>query len=378
MAVFLCAFVSGSGFYRHKRPMGSPLSRIAQVFVASVCKWRLEVPADSQLLFEIRDKESVVPGSRRIPHSNSFRFLDKAAILEPLQQQPEELDARAAAAAATSCKEIIIRSSPWRLSTVTQVEEVKLVLRLLPIWVAALLFATLPAQISTFYTRQGTTLDINLGPNFQIPAASLQSLIPITIVTLIPLYDRVFVPVVRHFTGNVRGITMLQRIGIGIFISILSMVAAAITEIKRVKVAKEHGLLDQPNSTIPMSVFVLLPQYVLLGTAEVFTSIGALEFFYDQAPDSMRSLGTALFLSTIGVGNFLSSLLLTAIVEMTRLSGGHHHPPHQSGWIVDNLNRCRLDYFYWLLAGLSGLNLCFFMSLAHWYSYKKINKTTDF
>jgi hypothetical protein len=29
---------------------------------------------------------------------------------------------------------------------------------------------------------------------------------------------------------------MLQRIGIGIFISILSMVAAAITEIKRVKV----------------------------------------------------------------------------------------------------------------------------------------------
>jgi dipeptide/tripeptide permease len=166
--------------------------------------------------------------------SSSFgfcSFLDKAAILEPA-----ELDARAAAAAATSCKEIIITSSPWRLSTVTQVEEVKLVLRLLPIWVAALLFATLPAQISTFYTRQGTTLDINLGPNFRIPAASLQSLIPITIVTLIPLYDRVFVPVVRHFTGNVRGITMLQRIGIGIFISILSMVAAAITEIKRVKV----------------------------------------------------------------------------------------------------------------------------------------------
>lgn len=144
------------------------------------------------------------------------------------------------------------------------------------------------------------------------------------------------------------------------------------------QVAKEHGLLDQPNSTIPMSVFVLLPQYVLLGTAEVFTSIGALEFFYDQAPDSMRSLGTALFLSTIGVGNFLSSLLLTAIVKVTRLGGGHHHPPNQSGWIVDNLNKCRLDYFYWLLAGLSGLNLCFFMALAHWYSYKKINKTTDF
>jgi dipeptide/tripeptide permease len=76
------------------------------------------------------------------------------------------------------------RTNPWRLATVTEVEEVKLVIRLLPIWVAALLFATLPAQISTFYTRQGNTLNVNLSKDFKIPAASLQSFIPITIVSL--------------------------------------------------------------------------------------------------------------------------------------------------------------------------------------------------
>lgn len=130
------------------------------------------------------------------------------------------------------------------------------------------------------------------------------------------------------------------------------------------QVAKDHNLLDLPNETVPISVFILLPQYVFLGAAEVFTSIGALEFFYDQAPDSMRSLGTALFLSTIGVGNFLSSVLLSGIVTVTSW-GGH-------SWIVDNLNRCRLDYFYWLLAGLSAMNLCFFLGLAHWYKYKEI------
>lgn len=70
----------------------------------------------------------------------------------------------------------------------------------------------------------------------KIPAASLQSIIPITIVSLIPIYDRVFVPVMRHFTGNVRGISMLQRNGIGIFLSLLSMVWAAVTEIQRIKV----------------------------------------------------------------------------------------------------------------------------------------------
>jgi peptide/histidine transporter 3/4 len=277
------------------------------------------------------------------------RFLDKAAVVQVVEEEQGR--------------------RPWRLCSVTEVEEVKLVLRLLPIWVAAVLFATMPAQISTFYTRQGTTLDGTVA-GFKVPAASLQSVNPITIVVLMPLYDRVFVPLLRRVTGNVRGISMLQRIGVGLVISLLSMVAAAGTEIRRLQVAREHGLVEHPEKTVPLSVFVLLPQYVLIGAAEVFTSVGALEFFYDQAPDSMRSLGTALFLTTIGVGNFLSSALLSAIVHVT----GHHD--HQS-WIVDNLNHCRLDYFYWLLAGLSGLNLCFFMGLAHWYKYKRTESVAE-
>lgn len=131
------------------------------------------------------------------------------------------------------------------------------------------------------------------------------------------------------------------------------------------QVARDHGLLDHPFEKLPLTVFILLPQYILLGAAEVFTSIGALEFFYDQAPDSMRSLGTAIFLSTIGIGNFLSSMLLSSIVKLTSLNG-------RQSWIVDNLNRCRLDYFYWLLAGVSAGNLCFFLILARWYKYKQV------
>lgn len=283
------------------------------------------------------------------------RFLDRAAVVET-------------ETAKTASHEAEPTQSAWKLCSVTEVEEVKLVLRLLPIWAAAVLFATMPAQIATFYTRQGTTLDAHIG-TFKIPAASLQSVNPITIVVLMPLYDRVLVPALRRFTGNVRGVSMLQRIGIGLLISLLSMVAAAVTEVKRVDVAREHGLLDHPEKTVPLSVFILLPQYILIGAAEVFTSVGALEFFYDQAPDSMRSLGTALFLTTIGVGNFLSSVLLSAIVHVTSRGG--------KSWIVDNLNRCRLDYFYWLLAGLCAINLCFFMGLAHWYKYKQTESVVE-
>nr|XP_024372616.1 protein NRT1/ PTR FAMILY 8.3-like [Physcomitrium patens] len=349
MGIYLVLYILGSKSYRHKTPVGSSFTQIGQVIVAAVRNFRIQVPADPALLYEVDDKESLQAGARHITHSNSMRFLDKAAVL-PNPSEGSSSD--------------IQKHSPWKLATVTEVEEVKLVLRLLPIWVAALIFQTPSAQISTFYTRQGSTLNVNFGPNFKIPAASLQSIIPITIVCLIPIYDRVFVPITRRFTGNVRGITMLQRIGIGIILSFLSMVCAAVTEVYRVKVAREHGLLDHPFQTLPLSVFILLPQYVLLGAAEVFTSTGALEFFYDQAPDSMRSLGTAVFLSTIGIGNFLSSILLSGIVKVTSLSG--------QSWIVDNLNRCRLDYFYWLLAGLMVANLCFFSGLARCYKYKQV------
>ncbi|KAJ0776344.1 putative proton-dependent oligopeptide transporter family, MFS transporter superfamily [Helianthus annuus] len=71
------------------------------------------------------------------------------------------------------------------------------------------------------------------------------------------------------FTNIHSGITMLQRIGIGILISIVSMVVAAIIETKRLKVAREYGLLDDPNAMVPMKIWWLLPQYLLAGAGDV-------------------------------------------------------------------------------------------------------------
>jgi hypothetical protein len=94
-----------------------------------------------------------------------------------------------------------------------------------------------------------------------------------TILTMLfttALYDRVLIRVARRFTGLDRGISFLHRMGIGFVISIFATLVAGFVEIKRKKIAMEHGLVEHSNEMIPISVFWLVPQYSLHGMAESF------------------------------------------------------------------------------------------------------------
>ncbi|CAO2174372.1 unnamed protein product [Urochloa humidicola] len=172
----------------------------------------------------------------------------------------------------------------------------------------------------------------------------------------IPIYDRAFAPLARRFTRLSSGITMLQRIGTGL---VRSMVVVALVETRRLAVARDAGLVDQPKVAVPMTQWWMLPQYVLLGLSDVFAMIGLQEFFYDQVPDALRSLGLAFFLSIFGVGHFL----ISAIDGATKKSG--------ASWFSNNLNRAHLNYFYWLLAGLCAVELAGFVIVSCVYVYKK-------
>ena len=96
----------------------------------------------------------------------------------------------------------------------------------------------------------------------------------------------------------------------------------------------------------------------------MFTVIGLPEFFYDQVPTEFRSVGIALYLSIFGLGSFLSSLLISAIEKAT--SGDGH-----DSWFNDNLNRAHLDYYYWVLAGVSAVGLSLYLYFAKSYIYNK-------
>ncbi|XP_061367056.1 protein NRT1/ PTR FAMILY 8.3-like [Gastrolobium bilobum] len=344
IGIGIIVFFLGTPIYRLQRPVGSPLTRICQVVASALRKWKLEVPQDSYLLYEKTVNNSSNEASVKLEHSDGLRFLDKAAVISDAEKESDEV------------------TSPWRLCTVTQVEELKILIRMFPIWATGIIFCAVYAQMSTLFVDQGKMMNRTIG-SFTIPAASLRTFDLIGVIIWVVIYDRGIVPIARKFTGKERGFSQLQRMGIGLFISIICMVAAAILESKRLKMARELGLVDK-KVPVPLSVLWQIPQYFLIGAAEVFTFVGQHEFFYDQAPNSMRSFCSALALLTNSLGNYLSTLILTIVDSLTTKDGN-------SGWIKDNLNKSHVDYYFWLLAVLSFLNMLVYIVCATRYKQKK-------
>ncbi|KAL1219890.1 Protein NRT1/ PTR FAMILY 5.11 [Cardamine amara subsp. amara] len=317
LALFL--FLLGTKTYRFsttREGKKNPFARISRVFMEALKNRRrsdLDIYNPNETLLLLSHQSS-----------KQFRFLDKAAI---------------------SC-------------TIAEVEEAKAVLKLVPIWMTCLVYAIVCAQSHTFFTKQGATMDRLMLPGVLVPAATLQCFISLTMVIFIPIYDRIFVPIARSFTQKPSGITMLQRVGTGIFLSVLSMVVAALVETKRLQTARD-------DVTILMSVWWLVPQYVIYGVADVFM-VGLQEFFYDQVPSELRSIGMALNLSIYGVGNFLSSIMISVIDKVTSQSG-------HTSWFDNDLNHGHLDYFYWLLACLNFIGLASYLWFAKSYVYNRPN-----
>lgn len=56
-------------------------------------------------------------------------------------------------------------------------------------------------------------MDLAMGPLFSITSASLSAFDTIAIIILVPIYDRLLIPALRHFN---MAPTYLQRIGIGL------------------------------------------------------------------------------------------------------------------------------------------------------------------
>ncbi|KAH7533112.1 hypothetical protein FEM48_Zijuj04G0095600 [Ziziphus jujuba var. spinosa] len=315
---------SGTTLYRFRKPQGSPLTVIWRVILLAWKKRNQPYPSHPSLLNDYHDA--------KVPHTQGFKCLDKAAII----------DDQAGIG--------VNKNNPWIVSTVTQVEEVKMVLKLIPIWSTCILFWTVYSQMTTFTVEQATFMNRKVG-SLVVPSGSFSTFLFITILLFTSLNEKLVVPLARKITRNAQGLTSLQRVGIGLIFSAVAMVAAAAIERKR----REFAV--QRNGMI--SAFWLVPQFFIVGAGEAFVYVGQLEFFIREGPERMKSMSTGLFLSTISMGFFVSSLLVSLVDKVTK-----------KRWLRSNLNKGKLENFYWLLAVLGFVNFLIFLVFAIGHQYK--------
>lgn len=92
-------------------------------------------------------------------------------------------------------------SNPWKLCSLTRVEEVKMMVRLLPVWATTIIFWTIYAQMITFSVEQASTMERNIG-SFQIPAGSLTVFFVAAILITLAVYDRLIMPLWKKWNGK--------------------------------------------------------------------------------------------------------------------------------------------------------------------------------
>ncbi|CAM0879617.1 unnamed protein product [Alopecurus aequalis] len=265
IAVAFAAFMLATPMYKRRMPTGTPLKSLCQVVTAACRKISVKVPSDAGFLYEVSDKIDM--SQPKIAHTNEFKILDKAAIVT-------ESDMVERSEAATS----------WKLCTVTQVEELKILLRLLPVWVTSVIVSSAYSQMNTTFVQQGSAMDGTI-MSVSVPAASLGSFEVLCVFTWVLLYNKVIVPALRSFSSRPDGEpSQLQRMGAGRLLMALTMAVAALVEMKR---------LDGVAGGEEISIVWQLPQYFLLAGGEVFCYIAQLEFFFDEAPDTMKSMYVA-------------------------------------------------------------------------------------
>ncbi|KAI3987388.1 hypothetical protein MKX01_042392 [Papaver californicum] len=315
LSLAILLFSSGYPIYRYRLPSGSPITRIFKVFFYAARNRKAQQPAVMNNQNELDNGSSYA----------KFRFLNKALTDDSI--------------------------------SLNQLQETKTFLGLLPIFSSTIMMNCCLAQLQTFSVHQGVIMNRKITRGFEIPPPSL-SVFPLVFMLLsIPVYEHLVLKLVKKKNSSTSPqetsiFPPLKRIGLGLALASASMAVAAIVEVKR----RNYSV----NDDVKLSIFWLGFQFLLLGVSDMCTLGGMLEFFYSEAPESMRSMCTALAWCSTSMGYFISSILVSITNSVSRHAGNE--------WLGgSNLDENRLDLFYTVLCVLNFLNLLNYMYWAKRY-----------
>ncbi|KAH6776810.1 hypothetical protein C2S51_000090 [Perilla frutescens var. frutescens] len=327
-------FLSGSCTYSKvgPQPQGSPITSVCRVFVAAALKISQPFPLDDQQLYRENNEEH-----QSFSYTRTLRFLGRAAIILPGTNPQDE-------------------KRRWRLCSVSEVEDAKIAVRMFPMWTTFIVCGIISSFGNTYFIEQASHMNRKVG----------KWKVPLQVLLLLSLWAKSFI-----FTSRARCLVKKYGkygppigIAVAMIFSILCCITAASMEQRRLKEIEKHGLLEKPENNIPMSVFLLLFQFFLLGGLDSFFEMSVAKFYEDQSPKCMINYLTYYARGVSGLG-FMSSALLVYVVGEISETGGNKN------WFQSTLNKSRLDRYYWVLAGLSSVNLVVFVLVACCYRYKE-------
>nr|POF06369.1 protein nrt1/ ptr family 1.2 [Quercus suber] len=264
--MFLSAFFFflASPLYVMKKPSKSIFTSFLQVLVAAYRKRKFPLPHT-----DLSYKWYYQKGSKLVLPTNKLWFLNRACII---RNTGKEIAPNASAA-----------SDPWNFCTIEQVEELKALIKVLPLWSTGIMVSISTTQ-SSFPLRQAKSMNRHITSSFKIPPASFGLFSIVALIVWVALYYRLIIPLASKIKGKPMWLGAKQRMGIGVFLSCLAMVVSANVEKIRRGRAIQEGFMNNANEDSEMSALWLVPQYCLIGLAEAFNAIGQIEFYYAELP----------------------------------------------------------------------------------------------
>ncbi|CAK9135743.1 unnamed protein product [Ilex paraguariensis] len=297
---------------------------------------------------ELYEKYDLGNDQELLPHTNRLRFLEKVAILTQLQTIEEQ------------------ENQKWRLCRITEVEETKIFFRMIPMLMPFVICGIVSSVRTSFFLEQAMSITHRfrfLTFSFLIFFYASSMYISASIYALIAIIRRIFGMVKQKHIPII-------GIGFGIMISIFCCIVVALVEQTRLTVAKGHGLINVPQSTIPMSIFWLIPQFVLLGAPQGILLSNMTHFLVNHVPNSMQSYLSKLTEAFLGVGFIASVLTVNVVGKISDERGGE-------SWFRETLNKSQLDKYYYTLPTMSCANLFFYPLVASWFNYKEVHIPTE-
>ncbi|KAL5851637.1 hypothetical protein ACOSQ3_006755 [Xanthoceras sorbifolium] len=312
-------FLSGICFYHNIKFVGtgSSLFNFIPVLKASLLKRQLNYPSSPDLFFQNYGNQTNLS-----PRLKILRWLDKAAIIESSNLRPEQ------------------QERAGRLCTVTQVEESKLLLKMIPMWSTFIVIGLAESTGDTFSSEQGKNLDSTDFTFYMVIFVK-----PISQATISFLFNK-FLTSKKGASNSQLKLGKIMRMWSGMVLCIIFCVVAWRVEVYRLQIVDRK----RNNPEIPnMSIFWLAPQYCLLGLMQGSGINGLDEFMIVELPKSLKNYASAMNGFVVdGIGNFLGILFVYANRQLFSAT----------------MNESRLDKYYFRLMILSFLNMVYYFLIS--------------